>query len=97
VVSPRLTAERGSKVARLALVAMNADQNGDLHPRWRCSKASTTSAARCDRVRPLSASLRAPSLDNGACVSGGVFRSGDPELLTLVRITRRQRREAKLL
>jgi hypothetical protein len=31
VLSPRLTAESGSKVARLALVAMNAVQNGDLH------------------------------------------------------------------
>lgn len=31
MVSPRLTAGSGSKVARLALVAMNAVQNGDLH------------------------------------------------------------------
>jgi hypothetical protein len=31
IVSPRLTVESGSKVARLALVAMNAVQNGDLH------------------------------------------------------------------
>jgi hypothetical protein len=31
VVSPRLTAESGSNVAKLALVAINAVQNGDLH------------------------------------------------------------------
>jgi hypothetical protein len=30
-VSPTLTEERGRKVARLVLVAMNAVQNGDLH------------------------------------------------------------------
>jgi hypothetical protein len=31
VASPSLTAKSGSKVARLALVAMNAVRNGDLH------------------------------------------------------------------
>jgi hypothetical protein len=30
-VSPRLTGRSGSKVAKLALIAMNAARNGDLH------------------------------------------------------------------
>jgi hypothetical protein len=61
VVSPRLIAESGRKVARLALVAMNALQNGDLHRALEVLQGIHHLCSSPHPARRPRTSLRAPS------------------------------------